>query len=155
VARVDFHSQVGDKLTYTCRLVRKIFSLASASEPIKKIVIVGSVVDIDQLNQRLWGFSSEDFLPHCLIDEESAEFTPILLATTYDEDQFQNIPHQDVFIHLGQDFLEGIEQITNRFDRVIEVVSLEENEVAAGRQRYKQYRSMGVELFNHDQKGAK
>ena len=155
MARVDFHSQVGDKLTYTCRLVRKIFSLASASEPIKKIVIVGSVVDIDQLNQRLWGFSSEDFLPHCLIDEESAEFTPILLATTYDEDQFQNIPHQDVFIHLGQDFLEGIEQITNRFDRVIEVVSLEENEVAAGRQRYKQYRSMGVELFNHDQKGAK
>ncbi len=155
MARVDFHSQVGDKLTYTCRLVRKIFSLASASEPIKKIVIVGSVVDIDQLNQMLWGFSSEDFLPHCLIDEESAEFTPILLATTYDEDQFQNIPHQDVFIHLGQDFLEGIEQITNRFDRVIEVVSLEENEVAAGRQRYKQYRSMGMELFNHDQKGAK
>ena len=155
MARVDFHSQVGDKLTYTCRLVRKIFSLASASEPIKKIVIVGSVVDIDQLNQMLWGFSSEDFLPHCLIDEESAEFTPILLATTYDEDQFQNIPHQDVFIHLGQDFLEGIEQISNRFDRVIEVVSLEENEVAAGRQRYKQYRSMGMELFNHDQKGAK
>jgi DNA polymerase-3 subunit chi len=38
---------------------------------------------------------------------------------------------------------------------VIEVVSLEEQDVLAGRQRYKQYRSMGVELFNHDQKGAK
>ena len=155
MARVDFHSQVSDKLTYTCRLVRKIFSLASESEPIKKIVIVGSSADINQLNQILWSFSAEEFLPHVLIEDESAEFTPILLATAYDELQFQNIPHQDVFIHLGQDFLKDIEKITDRFDRVIEVVSLEEQEVSAGRQRYKQYRSMGVELFNHDQKGAK
>ena len=155
MARVDFHSQVGDKLTYTCRLARKIFSLATETEPIKKIVIVGSPTDIDQLNQMLWSFSAEEFLPHCLIDDESAEFTPILLATAYDELQFQNISHQDVFIHLGQDFLEDIEKITDRFARVIEVVSLDEHEVLAGRQRYKQYRSMGVELFNHDQKGAK
>jgi len=155
VARVDFHSQVGDKLTYTCRLVRKIFSLASESEPLKKIVIVGSSADIDQLNQMLWSFSAEEFLPHGLIDDESAEFTPILLSEAYDELQFQNIPHQDVFIHLGQDFLEDIEKNTDRFDRVIEVVSLEEQEVLAGRQRYRQYRSMGLELFNHDQKGAK
>ncbi len=155
MARVDFHSQVGNKLTYTCRLVRKIFSLASEAEPIKKIVIVGSSADIDQLNQMLWSFSAEEFLPHCLIDDESAEFTPILLATAYDELQFQDLSHQDVFIHLGQNFLEDIEKITHRFDRVIEVVSLEEQEVLAGRQRFKQYRSMGVELFNHDQKGAK
>ena len=155
MARVDFHSQVGDKLTYTCRLVRKICSLASDAEPIKKIVIVGSSADINQLNQLLWSFSAEEFLPHCLIDDESAEFTPIVLATAYDDLQFQNIPHQDVFIHLGQDFLEDIEKITHRFDRVIEVVSLEDHEVLAGRQRYKQYRSMGLELFNHDQKGAK
>ena len=155
MARVDFHSQVGDKLTYTCRLVRKIFSLASESEPLKKIVIVGSSADIDQLNQMLWSFSAEEFLPHGLIDDESAEFTPILLSEAYDELQFQNIPHQDVFIHLGQDFLEDIEKNTDRFDRVIEVVSLEEQEVLAGRQRYRQYRSMGLELFNHDQKGAK
>ena len=155
MARVDFHSQVGNKLTYTCRLVRKIFSLASEAEPIKKIVIVGSSADIDQLNQMLWSFSAEEFLPHCLIDDESAECTPILLATAYDELQFQDLSHQDVFIHLGQNFLEDIEKITHRFDRVIEVVSLQEQEVLAGRQRFKQYRSMGVELFNHDQKGAK
>jgi len=135
--------------------VRKICSLASDAEPIKKIVIVGSSADINQLNQLLWSFSAEEFLPHCLIDDESAEFTPIVLATAYDDLQFQNIPHQDVFIHLGQDFLEDIEKITHRFDRVIEVVSLEDHEVLAGRQRYKQYRSMGLELFNHDQKGAK
>ena len=97
MARVDFHSQVGNKLTYTCRLVRKIFSLASEAEPIKKIVIVGSSADIDQLNQMLWSFSAEEFLPHCLIDDESAEFTPILLATAYDELQFQDLSHQDVF----------------------------------------------------------
>jgi hypothetical protein len=30
-----------------------------------------------------------------------------------------------------------------------------EEDVLAGRERYKQYRTMGLELFNHDQKGAR
>jgi DNA polymerase-3 subunit chi len=118
-------------------------------------VIVGSANDVEQLNNLLWSFSAEEFLPHCMIDDESAEFTPILLTSAYDEAQFENIPHQDVFIHLGQHFLKDIEKITSRFDRVVEIVSLEEKDVLAGRQRYKEYRTMGLELFNHDQKGAK
>jgi hypothetical protein len=32
---------------------------------------------------------------------------------------------------------------------------MEEEDVLAGRARYKQYRTMGLELFNHDQKGAR
>ena len=155
MARVDFHSQVGDKHRYTCRLARKIFSLAAQEQALKKIVVVGAQSDLETLNELLWSFSAEDFLPHCYIEEEAASFTPIVLATAFDESQFEQIPHQDVFIHLGQEFLADIEKITNRFERVIEVVSMAEEDVLAGRERYKQYRTMGLELFNHDQKGAR
>ena len=50
MARVDFHSQVGDKLSYTCRLTRKIFSLATGKEALKKIVILGSAEDLEKLD---------------------------------------------------------------------------------------------------------
>ncbi len=155
MARVDFHSQVGDKYRYTCRLARKIFSLATEAQALKKIVVVGAQSDLETLNELLWSFSTEDFLPHCYIDDDAASFTPIVLATAFDESQFEQIPHQDVFIHLGQEILADIEKITNRFERVIEVVSMEEEDVLAGRERYKRYRTMGLELFNHDQKGAR
>jgi DNA polymerase-3 subunit chi len=155
VARVDFHSQVGDKHRYTCRLARKIFSLAAQEQVLKKIVVVGAQSDLEKLDELLWSFSAEDFLPHCYLEDEAASFTPIVLATVFEETQFEQIPHQDVFIHLGQEFLSDIEKITNRFERVIEVVSMEEEDVLAGRARYKQYRTMGLELFNHDQKGAR
>lgn len=154
MARVDFHSQVGDKLTYTCRLVRKIFSLSDGSEPLKNIVIVGDPNDLHRLDQLLWGFSQEEFIPHVWIGDEAAPFTPLLLSEDFSEEEFSKIGHRDVFIHLGQEFLQDIDAITARFDRVIEVVSIEEQDLLAGRERYKQYRTMGLELFNHDQKGA-
>ena len=53
MAKVDFHSQVGDKLTYTCRLVRKIFSLATEDEPLKKVVIVGASADLEGAFKKL------------------------------------------------------------------------------------------------------
>lgn len=155
MARVDFHSQVGDKLSYTSRLIRKISALATVSEPLKKIVVMGAAAELSQLSQMLWNFGEHEFLPHCYGDEETATFTPILLITKFNEEVFQDLPHQDVFIHLGQDFLQNIDQITTRFERVIEIVSLAEHDVVAGRERYKRYRSMGLELFNHDQKGAR
>jgi DNA polymerase-3 subunit chi len=154
VARVDFHSQVSDKLTYTCRLARKICSISEGKDPIKNIVIVGPLQTLKGLDQLLWTFSPDEFLPHCFLDDEAAAYTPIVFSDHFDPQAFSQIPHQDVFIHLGQEFLNDIEKITERFDRVVEVVSTEEHDLLAGRERYKQYRTMGLELFNHDQKGA-
>jgi len=154
LAKVDFHSQVGDKLSYTCRLARKIFSVAPALQPIKHVVIVGPDMMLKALDLQLWTFSAEEFIPHAWCDEECAVFTPFLLASEFDEKIFSHLPHQDVLINLGQTFLTPIEVITKRFDRIIEVVSLEEQDLLAGRERYKRYRTMDVELTNYDQKGA-
>jgi DNA polymerase-3 subunit chi len=46
MARIDFHSNVNDKLDYACRLTRKIWSATSSGEPVRNIVIVGEKADL-------------------------------------------------------------------------------------------------------------
>lgn len=153
MARVDFHSGVGDKLTYTCRLVRKILASSPQNEALRRVVILGQEHLLTQLNQLLWTFAPEEFLPHCFATDEAAPITPIVLASQWDDAVFDTLPHADVFIHLDQTFLSNAAQLVERFPRMIEVVSLEQNDLLAGRERYKQYRTLGYELHNHDQKG--
>jgi len=154
VGRVDFHSQVGDKLLYSCRLIRKINSMTKEGEPLKRIIVVGAQDLLDELDELLWSFSPDEFLPHAQISNDNAYLNPTILMNTYDEVALEKLPHRDVFIYLGQETLEQIHAIVERFERVIEVVSLEENDLHAGRERYKHYRSLGFELQNYDQKGA-
>jgi DNA polymerase-3 subunit chi len=153
VARIDFHSQVKDKVHYTCRLIRKIFSLSAEGEPFQRIVVLGTQEVFEDLDLRLWNFSQEDFLPHCFIHEDASELTPVVLTSELDETLLHEIPHNDVLIHLGREALDNIEVLTNHFKRVVEVVSLDPEDLLAGRERYKTYRTMGLELQNFDQKG--
>ena len=154
MAKVDFHSQVKDKVHYACRLIRKIISLSSEDEPFQTIVVLGRQDVLTELNEKLWTFSADDFLPHCFIDEDAFELCPIILVDLAMQDRLEELSHQDVLIHLGQDALAQIEAYVQRYKRVVEVVSMEEVDLLAGRERYKAYRSLGLELQNIDQKGA-
>ena len=62
MARIDFHSNVSDKLEYACRLTRKIWSATLEGQPVRQIVMVGEKTDLQKLDQLLWSFSSADFL---------------------------------------------------------------------------------------------
>ena len=154
MAKVDFHSQVKDKVHYACRLIRKIISLSSEKDPFQTIVVLGSHEVLTELNEKLWTFSTDDFLPHCFMDEDAFELCPIILVDLADQHRVMELTHQDVLIHLGQDALENIEAFVQRYKRVVEVVSIENNDLLAGRERYKKYRTLGLELQNFDQKGA-
>ncbi len=154
MAKVDFHSQVKDKVHYACRLIRKIISLSKEEDPFQTIVVLGSQEVLTELNEKLWTFSSDDFLPHCFIDEDAFELCPILLVELGNQHRLDALSHQDVLIHLGQDALVNIEELVQRYQRVVEVVSMESTDLLAGRERYKKYRTLGLELQNFDQKGA-
>jgi DNA polymerase-3 subunit chi len=67
---------------------------------------------------------------------------------------FDQVPHSDVLIHMGSQPLTEIVELANRFERVVEIVSTSELDLIAGRERFKHYRSLGLELTNYDQKGA-
>jgi DNA polymerase-3 subunit chi len=151
MARIDFHSNVGDKLDYACRLTRKIWSATSEGQPVRNIVIVGEQADLNKLDELLWTFSSTDFLPHCFIDNEAAGDTPILLTDDFASSALNQVPHADVMIHLGMRMPQDVSGLVARFPRIVEVVTVNEAERLAGRERYKAYRELGHELFNFDQ----
>ena len=151
MARIDFHSNVGDKLDYACRLTRKIWSATPEGQPVRNIVIVGEQADLKKLDELLWTFGSTDFLPHCFIDDEAAVDTPILLTDDFASSALNQVPHADVMIHLGMRMPQDVSGLVARFPRIVEVVTVNEAERLAGRERYKAYRELGHELFNFDQ----
>ena len=154
MARIDFHSNVSDKLEYACRLTRKIWSATPAGEPVRNIVMVGEKADLKKLDELLWTFSATDFLPHCFIDDEAASDSPIVLTDNFLSPALTQLPHADVLIHLGMRMPQNVPFLLARFPRVVEVVTMNEAERLAGRERYKAYRDLGHELHNFDQSKA-
>ena len=151
MARIDFHSNVSDKLEYACRLTRKIWSATPIGQAVRNIVMVGEKSDLKRLNELLWIFSATDFLPHCFINDEAASETPIVLTDDFASPALENIPHADVMIHLGMRMPQDVAALVARFPRIVEVVTVNEAERLAGRDRYKAYRDLGHELHNFDQ----
>jgi len=151
MARIDFHSNVADKLEYVCRLTRKIWSATAVGQPVRNIVMVGEKADLKKLDELLWTFSSTDFLPHCFIDDEAAADTPIVLTDDFASPDLAGVPHADIMIHLGMRMPQDVAALVARFPRIVEVVTVDEAERLAGRERYKAYRDLGHELHNFDQ----
>ena len=151
MARIDFHSNVADKLQYACRLTRRIWSDTPSGHPVRQIVMVGEKADLKKLDEMLWTFSATDFLPHCFIDDEAATETPIVLTDDFASPALNHVPHADVMIHLGMRMPQDVPTLVARFPRIIELVTVNEAERLAGRERYKAYRELGHELHNFDQ----
>ena len=136
MTRIDFHSNVPDKVAYACRLVRK----ARAAD-CSIVLFVNDRAQRSALDDALWTFSAADFLPHAMADDALAAHTPILLTG---DDQLP-LPHHQVLINLSTATPANFTQ----FERVIEVVSSEVSDIAAGRERYHFYKQQGYPPTHH------
>jgi len=141
MTEVEFHFNVGDKLAYSCRLLRKARGGGA------KIMVTAEPNLLAQLDQMLWTFSSTEFLPHCRgeADPVTLALTPILLATSPADPVFAASPH-GVLVNLGQAVPEGFE----RFERFIELVASAEDDRFSARQRWKHYKDRGYALKKYD-----
>jgi DNA polymerase-3 subunit chi len=151
MARIDFHSNVADKLLYCCRLSRKIMASAELEGHVRTIVVVGSSNELQELDALMWNFSKTDFLPHAWLNQDAAQETPIVLVSDEHQLQDSTIPHRDVLIYLKKEEPKQFNQLLERFPRWIEVVTTQDDERLAGRERYKAYRELGHELHHFDQ----
>jgi DNA polymerase-3 subunit chi len=137
VTKVEFHSQVPDRLLYACRLLRK----AAASSA--QVLVTADEDTLMQFDQLLWSFSSTDFVPHCFQDApmQVVGNTPIVLTPSP-----QTHAAQPTLLNLGSDVPVGFEQ----FARIIEIVSTDVNDKQRARSRWKRYAGSDCELSNRD-----
>lgn len=131
MTRVDFHSQVADKIHYSCRLIRK-----ARAANCQILVLSQDAQQAQALDQALWNFSASDFLPHVMLDDPLAPQTPIIITTALRD----ALPHYELLINLSQQLPENFLQ----FNRVIEVISQQEEDAANGRQRFRLYQQQGI-----------
>jgi DNA polymerase-3 subunit chi len=140
MTKIDFAINAPDKLHYVCRVARKKYAEGS---PL--VVYCSQPRVLAELDRRLWDFSALDFLPHCYASDPLAARTPIILTASASEAP-DALPHYQLLINLDQAW----PPFFSRFERLIELVGHEEEDKAAGRQRYKFYKDRGYELTHHD-----
>jgi DNA polymerase-3 subunit chi len=142
MTEIAFHFNAPDKLAYACRLLRK--AVASGA----KVVVTGDEASLQALDTLLWTFSALEFLPHCRADSpmEQRMASPIVLAAELET--VQALPHHQVLLNLSDAVMPGYE----RFERTIEVVTLDEQDRLHARQRWKHYADRGYAITRHDLK---
>ncbi|MFC7514718.1 DNA polymerase III subunit chi [Herbaspirillum sp. GCM10030257] len=133
MTRIDFHSNVPDKLLYACRLVRK-----ARTANCNIVLRVDDRSLLSKLDEALWTFSALDFLPHVTAGDPLAVSTPIVLT---DSDEAE-LPHHQVLINLSS----GTPIHFARFERMFEIISSDDIDKAAGRDRYRFYQQRGYPL---------
>jgi DNA polymerase-3 subunit chi len=133
VTRVDFHTNISDKLGYACRLARKAYSNRA-----KLVLLAEDAVQAAALDQALWTLSDTDFLPHVMAGDPLAAETPIIVTVNEEAE----LPHFDMLINLTRRQPAGFE----RFARVFEIISTDVDDAAAGRQRYVAYKQQSFPL---------
>ena len=126
MTEIAFHFGAADKLAYACRLLRK----AAASGA--RVVVVADAQLQEQLDAELWAVSPTDFVSHC--GAQAPQSTQERSAVVLVQDLAQAGPAREVLVNLGATVPAGFDA----FERVIDVVSMADEDRNLGRLRWKQ-----------------
>ena len=135
MTRVDFHFNAPDKLQYASRLVRKAYRAG------QRVVVFAEAGAVAELDRTLWTFSPTDFIPHVRASDPLAPQTPVILCSEACETQ-----HADVLVNLSRE----TPAFFSRFERLVEVVTADEDDRGSARARWRFYRDRGYPLQSHD-----
>lgn len=136
MTRIDFYTHVSDKVPLAVQLTCKAWALGM---PVWLRAADESMAE--QLDSLLWTHPQAQFVPHCRSDHQLAPETPIVI----DAWEREPLSHQ-VLINLRPDHPDYFA----RFERLAEIVSLDETDASLARARFRFYRQRGFEINNHN-----
>jgi DNA polymerase-3 subunit chi len=135
MTRIDFYTEVDDKLAFACRIAQK-----AISQQLKVVVLADDEATLAAASDRLWRVPTTGFTPNCRAGSALADRTPIVLACPGEV-----LPHDQVLVNLGTDRPEHFA----RFERLAEVVARDETDRQQARARYRFYRDRGYSIDTH------
>ncbi|MDB5790869.1 MAG: polymerase subunit chi [Massilia sp.] len=133
MTRIDFHTNIPDKLAYACRLARKAYASKA-----RVVLLAEDAAQAAALNEALWTLSNIDFLPHVMAGDPLAPQTPIIITDSEEAE----LPHHEMLVNLTR----RTPTTFARFTRLFEIISVDEDDAAAGRQRYVAYKKQSYPL---------
>ena len=135
MTKVDFYTGSDDKLRTACQLSQK-----AMQNGLRVLLHVPDESTADKLDKLLWHFPATAFMPHCRNNAAEAATMPVVIG------QDEAFPHSELLISLHSTCL----PFFSRFERVIEIVSLDEEDAKLGRERYVFYKDRGYEMRHFD-----
>jgi DNA polymerase-3 subunit chi len=123
-----------------CRLAEKAWQKGH-----RVFIHTGSMETARHIDDMLWTYRQDSFVPHALLTERSEagadNLDPVLVGDgTVEPDDI------DVLINLS----ESVPPFAARSTRVAEIVSADESARRAGRSRYRDYREQGIPINQHN-----
>ena len=136
MTQIDFYFHVENKLQTACALSAKAYARG-----LKVLAFCADAEASQKFSRLLWTAPPVGFIPHCTADDRLAAVTPVIV----DHDG-SNLPHDEVLINLRAEW----PPFFTRFQRLIEIVSLDEADRGRARERFKFYRDRGYAIQSHD-----
>jgi DNA polymerase-3 subunit chi len=137
-SKADFYvlpsSDPDARARFLCRLVEKIRALGH-----QIFIQASNETEAQRIDQLLWEYRPESFIPHSLINETDNADVKIGWDT-------QRPPHQDVYVNLDLEIPED----ALKFDRILEIVVQSEDVLTSTRSNYKLYQKNSVQIDMHD-----
>ena len=123
-----------DPLLLVCELARRAFASGQ-----RTLILARSLEQAEELDEKLWAFEDDAFVPQQIAGDDDDAITPVLIATP--ESQVADRP---LVINLRDECAPGL------FERVLEVVPADEALRLGSRKRWTTYKAAGFELTKHD-----
>lgn len=136
MTQIDFYFHVEDKLKTACTLSAKAYA--------RDLRVLAFCADHDagqKFSRMLWTAPPMSFVPHCSAEDRLAAVTPVIVDC-----DGANPAHDDVLLNLRHE----LPPFFSRFQRLIEIVSIDEEDRRLARDRFKFYRDRGYEIRSHD-----
>lgn len=126
------------RLTTACRLVDKAWQ-----QNRKVLLQAASRSEAEALDEQLWAFRAEAFIPHHLVGEGPTPPPPVRIG-------WEALPgdSRDILINLGAEIPAGFD----RFQRVIEIVAGTDSEREQARNHWREYKKRGYTVQAHELK---
>ena len=139
MTEVQFHVNVPDPVHYACRLLRKALRQGA------RLAVTGSVATLAELDRALWVFEADEFLPHVPIRDDPPSASQSRAPVWLVEDARHGVA-MPVLVNLGAPITASFEA----YQRVIEIISNDEDDRSAGRQRWRDYLAKGCSPVKHE-----
>ncbi|HSS46121.1 MAG TPA: DNA polymerase III subunit chi [Burkholderiales bacterium] len=136
MTEIDFYTHVENKLQVACSLSAK-----ALEKGLRVMIYAADAETTEKLDRLMWCYPAISFIPHCRAADPLAQETPIII-----DHYSEPLPHDQVLLNLHPEW----PPFFSRFQRLIEIVGLNEADSQAGRNRYRFYRDRGYDIRHHD-----
>ena len=140
MTEISFYFNVPSRTGYACRLLRRAQRQGMA------LAVTGPADALDEIDRDLWTFAAPEFLPNDRIERAAGVPSSLHATTIWLGANPINAPRHDALLNLGRETPPAFET----FERVFEVVSLDEADRQAARERWKAYAKRGYPIKRHE-----